>query len=140
MVVPLPSVQSSNSHVATTFPNGLVAVFVGATAGIGEYSLIEFAKNCPKSRIYFVGRSEASGVRVKAECDKLNPQGSCTFIKTDVSLIKNVDEVCREIKSKERSINLLFQTQGTLDFTSGMCFLPRVRSSYQCLAKTYVAQ
>jgi short-subunit dehydrogenase len=140
MVVPLPSVQSSNSHIATTFPKGLVAVFVGATAGIGEYSLTEFAKNCPKSRIYFVGRSAASGVRVKAECDRLNPEGSCTFIKSDVSLIKNVDDVCREIKSKEGSINLLFQTQGTLDFTSGMCSLPRVRSPYEYLVKSYVTQ
>jgi NADP-dependent 3-hydroxy acid dehydrogenase YdfG len=124
-MVSLQAVQSSNSRIASTFPSGLVAVFVGATAGIGEYSLLEFAHYAPKSRIYFVGRSEEAGARVKAECDKLNPQGSCTFIKSDVSLIKNVDEVCREIKSKEKAINLLFQTQGTLEFTSGMLNLMR---------------
>ncbi|KIW04699.1 uncharacterized protein PV09_04433 [Verruconis gallopava] len=115
-MVDLKAVHSSNSRIAATFPSGLVAVFVGATSGIGEYTLLEFAKCAPKSRIYFIGRSAEAGARIKAEVDKRNPEGSCLFIKSDVSLIKNVDDVCREIKGKESSINLLFQSQGTLDF------------------------
>lgn len=126
-MIPLTAIQSSNSRIATTYPSGLVAVFVGATAGIGEYSLVEFARSAPKSRIYFVGRSDASGARIKAECDKLNPEGSCTFIKADVSLMKNVDEVCKELKSKEKTINLLFQSQGVLDFKNGMFFHRKAR-------------
>ena len=44
--------------------------------------------------------------------------------------MKNVDEVCREIKNKEEKINLLFMTQGTLDLTSSMfvieCSVPSI--------------
>jgi hypothetical protein len=34
-MVSLSEVQSSNSQIASNFPSGLVAVFVGATSGIG---------------------------------------------------------------------------------------------------------
>lgn len=39
-----------------------------------------------------------------------------TFIKADVSLIRTVDDVCRNIKSTETSINLLFISTGTMVF------------------------
>jgi hypothetical protein len=43
------------------------------------------------------------------------PNSSFNFIPTDVSLIKNVDNVCDEIKSKEQNINMFFLSQRTLD-------------------------
>lgn len=118
MAIPLKNIRDSNALIAGTFGNSLVAVFVGATAGIGEYTIFEFAKCAPGSRIYFIGRSFEDGKRVKSKVDAANTGGTCTFIQKDISLIKNVDEVCREIKSKEKSINLLFMTQGTLDLSS----------------------
>ncbi|KAJ5460610.1 Short-chain dehydrogenase/reductase SDR [Penicillium daleae] len=112
-MVTLTDVQSSNAQIATALPPGLVAVFVGATNGIGETSLREFARYARQPRVYFVGRSQEAGDRIAAECRALNPEGEFIFIKADVSLLKSVDEVCREIASKERCINLLFLTCGS---------------------------
>lgn len=119
-MVALKDVQFSNSKISSTFPTGLVAVFVGATSGIGEFTLLQFAKDVPKAHVYFVGRSQEAADRIKGECQAVNPEGKFEFIKSDVSLIKNVDDVCRIIVSKEKVINLLFQTQGTLDFSTCM--------------------
>jgi NADP-dependent 3-hydroxy acid dehydrogenase YdfG len=112
-MVSLSDVQSSNAQIATVLSRGLVAVFVGATNGIGEYSLKEFARHALKPRVYFVGRSQEAGGRIAKECRELNSEGEFIFIKADVSLLNNVDDVCREIKNKEKTINLLFLTCGS---------------------------
>ncbi|KAJ5905943.1 Short-chain dehydrogenase/reductase SDR [Penicillium subrubescens] len=112
-MVTLTNVQSSNAQIATALPPGLVAVFVGATNGIGETSLREFARHARQPRVYFVGRSQEAGDRIAAECRDLNPEGEFIFIKADVSLLKSVDDVCRQIASNERCINLLFLTCGS---------------------------
>ena len=114
-MVSLTDIQASNAQIASALPTGLVAVFVGATSGIGEYALKHFTKYARGPRIYFVGRSQEAGDRITAECKALNAQGEFIFIKADVSLMKAVDDVCRDIKSKETAINLLFLTQGSLD-------------------------
>ncbi|MCJ1420982.1 hypothetical protein MMC32_007344 [Xylographa parallela] len=113
-MVSLTDVQASNSSIASSLPAGLVAVFVGATSGIGEYTLLQFAKYARQPRVYFVGRSQEAGDRIAAACKALNPDGQYTFIKADTSLLSNVDAVCRDIKSKETVVNLLFLTTGTL--------------------------
>ncbi|KAJ5261110.1 hypothetical protein N7478_011705 [Penicillium angulare] len=112
-MVSLSEVQVSNAKIATALPAGLVAVFVGATSGIGEYSLMEFARNAKQPRVYFVGRSQEAGDRIAKECRQLNKEGDFNFIKADVSLLKSVDDVCREIKHKEKAINVLFMTCGS---------------------------
>ncbi|CAG8934956.1 unnamed protein product [Penicillium salamii] len=111
-MVPLTDVQSSNAEIANSLP-GLVAVFVGATNGIGEATLKEFARSTRSPRVYFIGRSEEAAVRIEAESRQLNPGGEFIFMKVDVSLIRNVDEACREIKRKEGSVDLLFLSCGT---------------------------
>ena len=113
-MVSLQDVQASNANVASALPEGLVAVFVGATNGIGETSMKQFAKHTRKPRIYFIGRSQEAGDRIAAECKNLNSSGEYNFIKADTSLIRNVDEVCGDIQSKEKSVNLLFLSTGTL--------------------------
>ncbi|OQE29102.1 hypothetical protein PENFLA_c004G01194 [Penicillium flavigenum] len=115
-MVSLPDVQSSNAQIANTLPAGLVAVFVGATNGIGEAALKEFARSTRSPRAYFIGRSQEAAARITAECRQLNPEGEFTFIKADVSLIRNVDSVCRELQSKEKTINILFLSCGTIRF------------------------
>ncbi|TVY20650.1 Oxidoreductase andH [Lachnellula arida] len=115
-MVSLSAVQASNSRIATTFGPGSVAVFVGATSGIGETSLKQFARHSQAPRIYFIGRSQEAGDRITGELEALNKEGTYVFVKADVSLVKVVDNVCRGIKSKEKAINLLFLTQGSLHF------------------------
>ena len=124
-MVSLSAVQSSNARISSTLSPGSVAVFVGATSGIGENSLKQFAKDSPAPRIYFVGRSQVAGDRIAGELKTLNKEGNYTFIKADVSLIKVVDDVCRNIKSKEKAINLLFLSQGSLVFHTGMSMIMR---------------
>ncbi|KAH8659939.1 putative short-chain dehydrogenases/reductase [Xylariales sp. PMI_506] len=113
-MVALATIRESNSKIATSLPAGMVAVFVGATGGIGEYTLKEFAQQTKSPRVYLVGRSQDAADRIVAECSKLNPDGQYTFIQSDISLLKNVNSVCQQILAKEESINLLFQTQGTI--------------------------
>lgn len=119
-MVALSDVRSSNDRIASSLPVGLVAVFVGGTSGIGETSLKQFVKHARQPRVYIVGRSEDAGKRAVAECQSLNKEGEYNFISADVSLIRTVDDVCRDIASKESVINLLFQSQGTLTFGTGM--------------------
>jgi len=78
-----------------------------------------FAKHAGEPKIYFVGRSQEAADRIVDECQKLNPSGEYIFIPADISLIQNVDEVCKEIQGKEKYINLLFLTQGTLSTGKG---------------------
>ena len=119
-MVSLPICQASNSYVAKALPAGLVAVFVGGTNGIGETTLKQFAKHTRSPRVYFVGRSQEAGARIAAVCKTLNSEGEYYFMKADTSLIRVVDDICRDIKRKEKSINLLFLTTGTLIAGQGM--------------------
>lgn len=111
-MVSLSDVRSSNSLISSTFPLGLVAVFVGATSGIGEITLKKFAKYTRQPRAYFIGRSQDAADRIVVECKALNPAGEYIFVKADVSLIRVVDEVCKEITVKEKVLNLLFLSAG----------------------------
>jgi NADP-dependent 3-hydroxy acid dehydrogenase YdfG len=110
-MVSFSNVQLSNSLISSTLPR-LVAVFVGATSGIGEITLKKFAKYSNQPRAYFVGRSQDAADRIRAECKVINPQGEYIFIKADVSLIRVVDKVCDEIKAKEKALNMLFLSAG----------------------------
>ncbi|ORX90100.1 hypothetical protein K493DRAFT_231584 [Basidiobolus meristosporus CBS 931.73] len=113
-MVSLSDIHASNVQIPKTLPAGLVAVFVGGTNGIGEITMKHFAKLAVKPKIYFVGRAQEAGTRIENELKEINPDGTYAFIKSDTSLVKNVDSVCQEIKNKEKSVNLLFITTGTL--------------------------
>lgn len=114
VMVALSEVEAFNASAPKTLPPNLVAVFAGATAGIGETSLKAFAKHTVQPKIYFIGRSQESGDRILKELKGINADGEYSFIKADMSLLKNVDDVCRDIKRKESVINVLFLSQGTL--------------------------
>lgn len=118
-MVLLSTVHESNGRISTALPPGLVAVFVGATSGIGEYTLKCFAKRSLQPKVYLVGRSRSGSERVLTECKAINPHASFTFIQADVGLIKNVDDVCQQIRDRESTINILFMTQGSLNAESG---------------------
>ena len=93
---------------------GCDTVLCRATNGVGEATVRQFAKWAAAPRVYLIGRSPEAGTRIVNECKALNPQGKFTFISKDTSLIRNVDEICDGIKQKEKSVNLLFLTIGTL--------------------------
>ena len=119
-MVALFQVTASNERIASTFPHGLVAVFVGGTSGIGEYTVKALARYASKPRAYIVGRSQKAADRIIEECKQLNSGGKFEFIQADVSLLEAVDDVCRQIKDKETTINILSETQGTMAFSASM--------------------
>ena len=113
-MVSLEIVESSNDRIRSTLQAGLIAIFVGGTNGVGETTVRQFAKHAVQPRAYIVGRSQAAGDRVAADCRTLNPEGTFIFLKRETSLMRNVDEICNELASKEEVVNLLFLTVGTL--------------------------
>lgn len=123
-MITLPEVIACNERIATTLPHGLVAVFVGGTSGVGEYTVKTLAKYALNPRAYIVGRSQEAADRIIKECKQLNPGGKFEFIKADVSLLKNVDDVCNQIKSKETAINMLVETQGSMASSPSMSSSP----------------
>lgn len=74
-MVSLQAIRESNSRIATGLPAGLVAVFVGATSGIGETTLKQLVKRARQPRIYFLGRRESEGNRIQVELKELNREG-----------------------------------------------------------------
>ncbi|KAK9332535.1 hypothetical protein V1520DRAFT_20189 [Lipomyces starkeyi] len=92
----------------------MVAVFVGATSGIGLSTLKQFAKYSNAPKVYVVGRSKQSATPLLHELEVLNPKGIFIFVETEISLIKNVDAVCEEIKTSEQMLDLVFLSPGFL--------------------------
>ncbi|KAI0440583.1 putative short-chain dehydrogenases/reductase [Xylaria telfairii] len=117
-MVNLTDVIASNERISSALPPGLVAVFVGGTSGVGEYTLKAFAWYARAPKVLIVGRSQEAADRILDECRSVNPEGHFEFIRADVSLLKNVDEVCRQIKQKVTTINILFESQGSMAFQS----------------------
>ncbi|KAN0103058.1 NAD(P)-binding protein [Hyaloscypha variabilis] len=94
--------------------SSLVAVFVGATSGIGLGTLKQYAKYTQGSKAYIIGRSKSATQPLLDRLQESNPTGTFEFIQTEVSLIKNVDLACEEIKAKEKKVDILFLSPGFL--------------------------
>lgn len=110
------SLSEVRAHNATlkSLPAGLVAVFVGGTSGIGLFTARELVRNTTSPTIYLIGRNATEAHKIIEELRSINTSSQISFIQKDVSLLKNVDEACREIKAKEKQVNLLFMTCGYL--------------------------
>lgn len=123
-------VRSANARLVQKQP--LVAVFVGGTAGIGEYAVRALTRNVAKHdgkglRVYIVGRKQDAADKIIADCEKECPKGDFRFVKAnDLSLLGDVDRVCKEIVTLEEEasqknggkarVDFLVMTQGILSF------------------------
>ncbi len=115
-MVAIKAVRASNLAFADSKHNtDLVAVFVGATSGIGMGTLKQFAKHAKKPKAYILGRSRTAASKLLADIKASNPEGEFEFIETEVSLIRNVDLACDQIKSKEKKIDMLFMSAGIMN-------------------------
>ena len=115
------TVDASNARILTELPPGLTAVFIGATSGLGEMTLMAFAKHAKAPNVLFVGRNVDAGNRIQQACVAENPEGSFTFIARDTSLLCNVDELCEEITAQTQHVYLLVLSTGILDFSASKC-------------------
>lgn len=91
---------------------------VGGTSGLGETTAREFVRNTDSPKVYLVGRNQKAAVRITDELKALNPKGQIKFIQSDLTILKNVDKVCEEIKAAEDNVNLLFLSPGMLNLSS----------------------
>ncbi|TVY91062.1 Oxidoreductase, partial [Lachnellula willkommii] len=112
-MVALDIVHASNTRLRELGP-GLVALFVGGTSGIGEFTLKAFVQNTISPKVYIVGRSAPAAERIIEECKAINKDGKVEFLQANVTELAEVDRVCKEIEKKETKINLIVQTQGNL--------------------------
>ncbi|KAL4902333.1 hypothetical protein BDW74DRAFT_186876 [Aspergillus multicolor] len=110
-MVSLSTVHAHNATLKSLGP-GLVAVFVGGTSGISLSTALSFARHTTAPRIYLIGRSQPAATSAIETIKTLNPEARATFLQSDISLLRNVDNVCEEIKKQEEKLNILFMTPG----------------------------
>ncbi|KFA54049.1 hypothetical protein S40293_09840 [Stachybotrys chartarum IBT 40293] len=114
-MVAIQAIRESNARIAE-LPSGLVALFLGATSGIGQSALIQFAKYAVRPRIYVVARPTSPTTALLDELHKSNCEGIYTVIQKDVSLIRETSDVVEFIKSRENKLDLLFESIGFISF------------------------
>ncbi|KAH8430541.1 uncharacterized protein LDX57_008205 [Aspergillus melleus] len=112
-MVSITAVRDNNCAIPRLYGSNLVAVFVGGTSGIGESTARAFIRNTTASRAYLIGRDQTRASRIIDELRQIKPDSRIEFIKADVSLLREVDEVCKNIKKEEDRLNLLFLSPGT---------------------------
>ncbi|RDW64360.1 uncharacterized protein DSM5745_09771 [Aspergillus mulundensis] len=114
------TVLDNNSDITRRYGSGLVAVFVGGTSGIGETTARAFIRHthASSSHAYLIGRDEARATRIIEELQTRYPSSRVTFIKSDASLLREVDAACGAIQRNETKVNVLFLSPG-IGTTSG---------------------
>lgn len=111
----------AHNEALKSTPN-LVAVFVGATQGIGLGTLKAFARHTSAPTAYCVGRSPETLRRIADELKTLNPNGNYIPIEcADLTLLKNVDSACQSVTQKTeagaRKVDLLCMSAGFMSFS-----------------------
>ena len=102
-----------------------VALFTGATAGLGEAILKAYARNHENSRIYFVGRNDVAAQQIigdvrqmwKETSQRGEGEGDIIFVKADLTLLRNARDVVQEILRREgdnAKLDFLCMSQGIL--------------------------
>lgn len=125
-MVAIIDVRDANVKLVNSQP--LIAVFVGGTSGIGDYTVRELVKahtnNGDGLRIYLIGRKPEAAEAIFADCRRTHDKGEYHFVKAaDLSLLRNVDEAAAEVMKHlqdtpaadgEPRIDLLCMSQGGL--------------------------
>lgn len=62
--------------------------------------------------VYLIGRNEEAATNIIRDLRSLNDKAKIDFIKSDISLLRNIDESCKLIQTKEDKVNLLFLSAG----------------------------
>jgi len=114
-MVSLDTIRASN--LETRNLEGLVAVFVGGTHGVAESTIKELFLRTTRPRAYIIGRSQDKADNLCKELESYNPGSQAIFINKDISILKNVDEVCEELQRREKKINILFLSAGYMSLS-----------------------
>ncbi|KAK4451985.1 hypothetical protein QBC34DRAFT_294368 [Podospora aff. communis PSN243] len=111
---PLPHIQSQNATLKAKQRRDVVAVFVGATSGIGLSTLQTTATLFPNPTIYILGRSASRFAPHLSTLQTLNPSATLIFLERDPSLLSEIDNACAEILDKQTKLDYLFMSPGLM--------------------------
>jgi NAD(P)-dependent dehydrogenase (short-subunit alcohol dehydrogenase family) len=114
-MVSLAEIRASNAQIIeTNAPR--TAVFVGGTAGIGKAALSALVFKKTPIKVYIIGRGQANHKSFVEDLQQSNPKAEIIWLEGQVTLLAEVKRLCKEIKSREDSIDLLFLSAGFLPF------------------------
>ncbi|KAF7328531.1 hypothetical protein MVEN_02540600 [Mycena venus] len=116
----MPTLAIAKTSNATFHPSYVpVAVFVGATSGVGQGMVEAFARHVSgRAHIIIVGRNEHSAADILASLPKpadgdAEAEGwKHEFVPCDVSLMANVRVACTDIRQRVTRLNFLVMTAG----------------------------
>ncbi|KAJ0298297.1 hypothetical protein COL5a_002840 [Colletotrichum fioriniae] len=117
-MVSIQVVKQSNALVAS-LPKGLVAVFIGATSGIGKSTLQHLAEHARSPHIYTIARPQTvashesflASLRATA-----NPDANHTLLSADHALVSDINAAMDTILQQETKIDILFLSAGFIAF------------------------
>lgn len=108
----------TNNELLKAAGPGLIAVFVGATNGIGLGALKAFAKHMDSPTIYIVGRSLPRLERLITELKGLNNIATIfPVIAKDLTLVKDAEMAVKEISATAKKVDILIMSPGYLTFS-----------------------
>lgn len=113
VIVSLKLVQQSNAALRSTI-SSQVSLFIGATNGLALATLTKYTRHSMKPKVYIVGRNPSKLSSIISDLEEINPKGVSIPIKSEISLFKNVDTACEELKRVEKSLDLLLMCPGYL--------------------------
>ncbi|SPQ20706.1 40fa7f92-2fc6-4a09-bd21-52e966abac21 [Thermothielavioides terrestris] len=110
----LSTIRAANAALKAERRSGVVAIFVGATSGIGLHTLETTVTLFDDPTIYVLGRSEAKFSVHRAKLEQLNPKAKIIFLQVDVSLVADVDSACDRIAAAETKVDYLYMSAGMI--------------------------
>lgn len=122
--------RESNQRFANSYDEqGLVCVFAGATSGIGASTLERMATMLHSPTLYVIGRSATRFAAQHTKLATLNPSCKIAFLEADVSLLSDVDAVCKQIIQAEKKVDYLYMSPGLVPLNGAQCsFLTSISS------------
>jgi hypothetical protein len=73
------------------------------------------------STFYVIGRSAISFTGQRAKLESLNPSCKVVFLEAEISLISDVDKVCKQITAAEKKVDYLYMSPGLMPLNGAQC-------------------
>ncbi|KIW10430.1 hypothetical protein PV08_11394 [Exophiala spinifera] len=105
--------------------SGLIAAFVGATAGIGLSTVEALLKHTTNPTIFIVGRDASRLSQLIAQVQPLNAGATLhAIVAEDLSSVRSAQQAAEQIASRAPHLDLLIESQGFFSFRSTADFTP----------------
>ena len=70
---------------------------------------------------YIVGRSASPFATEQTKLEALNSSCKIIFLEAELSLLSDVDKVCKKIMEKERKVDMLYMSPGLMPLNGPQC-------------------